>query len=773
METLFINRDSNYDYQVDENETGVTIINVVTGAKYNFNFQECPSYSGALEKKEKIIYQLSFTSTSFFYVLEKDGKLFGVRQNIRDKNNNRDSRIRSYDKHLKFHKTGIATVTMYLIQNGKELFAARINGLLSRKQQNEWLKIKLPIKDKKILGSIMLEGRSFFVTYYPKKESVSLSKVFVEEADSRINSVAINNRSNVEIEFENKKYNFDFRKKENRRGTKIFGSDEKLPNDIILTFKVNKKKYYIYSYKKRNYLTTIPRKAYGVKSNLKVKFYGSNAIIFGKYNNSYKRITGDCDYLYIKAEDKPIGKFKRPFGNFWKSFVFSMIPVSRLVDTEEIHRGMYLGNESQNLFPLYMNNKLAEDFQVFGKKKMNKDIVIFRANVGDGTSCTILPFAEEYSFISTVKQRLARVLEGRGHKNRTNLYFEKFAAKADESAIKVFEKVQAQSTTSDNYFILDQRSPDFNKLKKRYGKNVVKKYSLQHYRLIYRADYFISSEFSNHVINDRIFINHLRNKIMKTPLIFLQHGIMFAKPIENPMAAGFRKKNVKINLKKIVVSSELEAKEFYKVGYQPSDLLLTGLATFDNPVVDKLTKYAYMPTYRFWEEHLVYEGRLEETGYYRDIKNVIKAFEDNGLMDKLLIVPHNKFANYIMEHFPDYKGNICTNPSKALTVSKIFITDYSSAIYDAVNRGAYPIFWWKEKELLIEKYQATPSLNENTAPGPIAYNEKELIKEIFAAEKNNYNLSTIYKKKYRLINSFSDNKNTERILAYLKSQKIV
>lgn len=769
---MFINQASGYYYEIDDQELGVKIYDSNKKKERYFRFSDCGHYTGDIVSSE-VIFQLSITTKCFFYVLKRNDKLFGVVQEIKDWINFVDKRIEVYDDSLRFNKTGIATMSLFLYRENKNIFETQINGLLSRKQQNEWLKIALPIKKKKILGSVKLRDRAFFVTYYPDKQALSLSKVFIEEIDSRIEAVSLRNRSNVEIQFKKRKYNFDFRKKEGKMGTVVFGDKKKLPNFVVLTFKINKRKYYLYSYKEKNYITSDPKKAYGTRTQLRLTVFNNNVYIFGLYNNSYKKITGKCDYIYIKDEYKPIGKFKRPFLDIWKSFVFARIPLKRFINTEEIHRGMYLGDSKKNLFPLYMKDNLEEDFQVFAKKKIGQDEILFRANVGDGTSCTVLPFAQEYSLIGTIKQWLAKMLEKSGHSRQTNLYFEKFSAKADESAIKVFEKVQRQKTKADNYFILDQKCADFSSLKKQYGKRVVKKYSLKHYRLIYRADYFISTEFSNHVINDRIFINGLRKKIMNTPLIFLQHGIMFAKPITNPMAAGFRKKNVKINLKKIVVSSELEAREFYKVGYAPDDLLLTGLATFDNPIINKQSKYSYMPTYRFWEEHLVYEGKLEETGYYRDIRNVIKTFESNGLLDKLLIVPHNKFADYIVEHFPNYRDIICTNPSKALTMSKIFITDYSSAIYDAINRGAYPIFWWKENNLLIDKYQAEPSLNKETAPGPVAYDESELVDLVKRAEKNEFELESTYKNKYRKINQFSDNNNTNRIVNYLKSEKII
>src|SRR5699024_7617252 len=101
------------------------------------------------------------------------------------------------------------------------------------------------------------------------------------------------------------------------------------------------------------------------------------------------------------------------------------------------------------------------------------------------------------------------------------------------------------------------------------------------------------------VIASRVFSNKLSSSISKTPLYFLQHGIMFAKPVDNPMAMGFHKENVSFNLKKSVISSDLEAKEFYKMGYCSEDLMKTGLPKLDNATLDESAdKIAYMPTWR-------------------------------------------------------------------------------------------------------------------------------------------------------------------------------
>src|SRR5699024_11946607 len=65
------------------------------------------------------------------------------------------------------------------------------------------------------------------------------------------------------------------------------------------------------------------------------------------------------------------------------------------------------------------------------------------------------------------------------------------------------------------------------------------------YLFIFLADHFIASELSNHVINSRVFNDKLNSKIKSTPLYFLQHGIIFMKPHDDPKISGFHKKSMR------------------------------------------------------------------------------------------------------------------------------------------------------------------------------------------------------------------------------------
>jgi len=404
---------------------------------------------------------------------------------------------------------------------------------------------------------------------------------------------------------------------------------------------------------------------------------------------------------------------------------------------------------------------------------------IIRLNKNYSYTLSIIPALPIYNNFNKMKINLAELISKKFpnlfNKKRINLYFEKEASKASESGSEVFKEVMKNyNTKTINKFILDKNSIDYKKMKRKYNKSIIKRFSFKHYLYIFYANTYISSELSNHVVASRVFTDKINKQIMRTPLYFLQHGIMFAKPVDNPMALGFHKENVKFNLKKSVVSSDLEAKEFYKMGYKKEELMKTGLPKMDNEKISpKANKITYMPTWRYWEEAYVINNEIERTTYFQSLLNMIKLFEEAGLIDRLLISPHNKFATYISEHMKEYEHLICQNPSIALNMSQIFITDYSSIIYDSIYQGGYPIFYWKDSEYLIENYKATPPVNENNAPGVVVKTDDELIKAIKDAIENELEVPRYIINNYRKINEFYDNKNTERVIKELLKDDII
>lgn len=548
---------------------------------------------------------------------------------------------------------------------------------------------------------------------------------------------------------------------------------------IISIFTINKRKYLLYTNRTGIYLRRANIEKI-VSPNIRLRSIRlfNNIFLYGKMYHRGRNCFGKYENLYYRDINSKISEFVRPLRNikFFKRYGYFKIKYKD-IKVEAIHNNLLIGDKKNIIHNLYFNKKDRGEKKVktyFSKIKGN-NVYIMRTNLSGNITLTVLPYSKEYTSYNKFKIKLAEVVSKFNYKNKNlNLYFEKKASKADESSIRVFEEVKKRNLNSENKFIIDKESKAYKELKNKYRNDIIEKYSFKHYLSIFNADNFISSELSNHVLNDRLFIDSLREKVMSVPLVFLQHGIMFAKPVDNPMAFGFHKDKNQYNIYKSVISSELEAGEFYKMKYDRDDLILTGLATFDYAKLDEnADKIAYMPTYRYWEEGLIYNNNIEETTFYKSIMKIIKAFENAGLLDKLLIVPHNKFSEYICKNLPEYKHILSNNPSEALKISKVFITDYSSAIYDAQFRGAYPIFYWEEKDYLISQYKAIPPINESNACGPIAYNAEELISIVKNAIENNFELEEKYRMNYLKINKFTDRKNTKRIVDFLEKENIV
>lgn len=587
--------------------------------------------------------------------------------------------------------------------------------------------------------------------------------------------------NNIELYHGEDYSSFNYTKKKRGKVGRIFENTDltKLPKETILTlFKVNGQKYFIH--RKSDYLLlTRNRPFYVLGHGVRMQSFNTknNIVLLGRFTH-YARFANDkFNRIYLNNINHPIAEIKRIFPRIplLRRIVIINIPKVRLKINDQIHNSLYVGNEEfivHNLKRKYNDKKV----KTLSMSVEGEEVVILRTTLGGNLAVTRIPYTPEYSKLNRLKITVAKFASKLlSSDKKVNLYFEKKSNKADESGYRIFERVMKEpQINSYNYFILDPNHPDYLKLKEKYGKNIIAKYSFKHFLEIFRADFLISSELANHLLNDRLYIDSLRKRIMNIPLIFLQHGIMFAKPVDNPMAYGFHKNKNPYNIYKSVISSDLEAEQFYKMGYSQKDLLKTGLATFDYATLQQnADKIAYMPTYRYWEEGLIYKGQIHNTSYYQSIIDVIKAFEEANLLDRLLIVPHNKFSEFIYENMPEYSSIISTNPSQALKESVIFITDYSSAIYDAIMRGAYPIFHWQEKDYLIENYKAIPPVNEENAPGPISNNTQELMSLVMHAIKSNYRLEPEYVEKYMRINEFNDRKNSDRIIEFLKADNII
>jgi len=534
-------------------------------------------------------------------------------------------------------------------------------------------------------------------------------------------------------------------------------------------------KYYIFGDKRGEvYISRNINMLFGIKKKLGCCITKKNVCFFGIISNLKNRFT-DCDNIYFN--DEIVTKVIRPF-NFWKFKHVGLIKISKeeVLNSLNIHNEVAIGDSKENKISLTMKRKHRGMNYYFYKKCDKDQMIIVRSTIkGSSIRITKIPMEREYLLKYRIKDSIARLVSKLFIKD-VILMFEKETKKADESGYYVFQKLMTNDKYRKKvYFIIDKECKDYAKAKGSYGSNVIEKYTFRHYLYIYLSTYFISSELSNHVINPRLYLSKLNHAIRSKPLIFLQHGIMFAKPVDNPAAMGFHKGLSGLNIYKSVISSDLEATQFYKMGYNDNDLIKCGLPKFDVSYSNKNSEnILFMPTYRYWEEVQAQNSEtIKETTYYKAYARVIDEFIKIGLINNLRIAGHPKFMESLIESMPEYKHIIETDINQAIENARIFITDYSSASYDAHYRGSYIIYYWEEKDYLIENYQAIPPVDETNCDGVPVYSAKQLGTEVKKAIKNDYKMEAKYTKRYKKINEFSDGKNAERLISMLQDEGIL
>lgn len=356
---------------------------------------------------------------------------------------------------------------------------------------------------------------------------------------------------------------------------------------------------------------------------------------------------------------------------------------------------------------------------------------------------------------------------------KINLFYEKFAEKAEEGVFD-FCKQCNESEKTKNYFIINKDSPDYEKIKN--FKFVVEKHSFKYYWLLYNSENFISSESPIHINIIRSNNIYIRKALYAKNFIFLQHGVTYLKAHEtnSPFTKGKEAEPAYM-----VVGSEKEKDVSCEMlDIYEEKMLKTGLQIFDtieykhmnNETDDLIT---IMFTWKPYEEHL-YD--FTESFYYQSVIETCDMLSKYIDKDKICIIPHPKISNLLLN--TDMKDSVWQGPiSEVLKKSKLLITDYSSVAYNTFYQGGGVIFYQPDLRLYErENGKLIPNDDEYIGKRVFTIDQLEdVIKETIKDGKINLNnvRTEEFEEIYKTINEFSDGKNMERLYKKLVDLKIV
>lgn len=358
-------------------------------------------------------------------------------------------------------------------------------------------------------------------------------------------------------------------------------------------------------------------------------------------------------------------------------------------------------------------------------------------------------------------------------RKNVNLFYEKFAMKAEEGAYDLFLKAQ-ESPNSNNYYIIDKHSEDYPVISSQ--KNVVKKYSLKYYWLLYRVNYYISTEAPVHLNILRSNNKYFRKSTCERPFIFLQHGVTYLKCQGDSSTFGVGKEGEAYYM---IAGSKKEKDAIADMLKIPEERIWnTGLPIFSKIDYmhlnqDSEDKVVIMLTWKTYEEHLL---DFEQSEYYKNVTRIYEILSRYIAPSSLIVVPHPKVLE-LLEN-TEKKDSVWRGPiSEVLKVAKLLVTDYSSVCYNVFYQGGGVIFYQPD----LEMYEAES--------GRLIPREDEYIGErVFTLEDFERVVQNVivdgrvvldnartkhHEEMYQTINEYSDGKNIERIYQKLADKKII
>lgn len=432
-------------------------------------------------------------------------------------------------------------------------------------------------------------------------------------------------------------------------------------------------------------------------------------------------------------------------------------------------KSLMIKEKGEYYFP--MKSMYNDEYAMHIRRDRNSNLVLVK-RLKEPIENTFKFKIYESKFLSFLFYHLGKFLKKRRHK-KINLLYEKFAGKAEEGVFDFCMKCNESEHTS-NYFIIDENSPDYEKIKE--YKFVVPKYSLKYYWLIYNSNHFISSDSPIHINILRSNNKYLRKAIYEPKFIFLQHGVTYLKAHQrnSPYLKG---KEAEPDY--MVVGSEKEKNvvcdmlEIYE-----EKILNTGLPIFDTIEYEHVNNdtddiIIIMFTWKPYEEHL-YDFR--ESSYYNDVIEIYDMLSKYTDSDKIYIIPHPKVFNLLMN--TDMKDSVWQGPiSDILKKAKLLITDYSSIAYNSFYQGTGVIFYQPDLRL-YERENGKLIPNDDEYIGERVFTIDDLETVIKKTIKDGrIDLDKVrtkeFKENYETINEFSDGKNMKRLYDKLINLKII
>ena len=362
----------------------------------------------------------------------------------------------------------------------------------------------------------------------------------------------------------------------------------------------------------------------------------------------------------------------------------------------------------------------------------------------------------------------------------TWLIHEKYSETAQDNAYYFFKHCFEEHKDKKVYYVIKKGSEDERNLAP-YKDRVVYFMSIKHLFLILSSKVIVSSEAKGHGYAWRVARGPIRDYVNAKRYVFLQHGVLGLKKVENTFKVGSAN-----SADLFVVSSDFEKQIVMDhFGYKAKNIIVTGLSRWDvvedrshEPTESGKQEVFLMPTWRNWLDE-VEEGEFILSDYYKAYNALLNSNElhetlkQNNLLLNFYV--HPKFMPYVSHFTSDHEhvrviqfGEEKIND--LLMRSSMLITDYSSVAWEMYYQKKPVLFFHFDLSKYSELQGSYMDLNKDLF-GDVAYSSAELVGKFGEYANTNFaEKPEISSKRFDYFN-YIDNGNSSRIYSEIKKKE--
>lgn len=328
-----------------------------------------------------------------------------------------------------------------------------------------------------------------------------------------------------------------------------------------------------------------------------------------------------------------------------------------------------------------------------------------------------------------------RAFKGMLAKRRIWIVYEKQCERAQDNGFYFFEWCMRELPPEERkriYFVIDRHSPDYERTRP-YGRQVLDFMSFRHFLYCIAAEMLVGSETKIHLSPYRSRPGYMKHKLRKTMTFFLQHGVMAFKRTEKRMGAtGWHPVDY------FLVSSEAEQDVITgNFGYDAEHVPILGQARWDaleDHADPSAPRILLMPTWREWLSDS-YDEEFTSTDFYEHYNELLHSERLAEVLEE-----HNATLQVFLHPLFLERAHLLSSDNPRIQVIKpgetplnqiimgcsAMVTDYSSAVWDAIYQGKPALFFQFDRPLYLEKTGSYIDF-ETDLPGECYLNAGDLI----------------------------------------------